>query len=227
MQCSIAGCAVKSRSQEFFEQWPMSIVFGRVKWCAIGLRFKGVLISLNVFKAAARCSTGQHVSLIVQRSRVLFQAALDFLCGICMFTQCLRGCSPGTIIQAAYLWAVGRVMNFDNTILSDTCGRHRWVCSQCAVLQKVQQSAERHGQSRFQGARLVQQMFEQLPSEQVILQAVQQQEPGESFGWKENLRRRGQLCVAGEQKRFLVCVPVHYVIRYSLKLTCVLAGARC
>lgn len=58
MQCSIAGCAVKSRSQEFFEQWPMSIVFGRVKWCAIGLRFKGVLISLNVFKAAARCSTG-------------------------------------------------------------------------------------------------------------------------------------------------------------------------
>lgn len=55
---------------------------------------------------------------------------------------------------------------------------HRVVWCKSAVLHEVKQKTERHGQRGFHWAGVVQQMFHQLTSQQLALQALEQQHPG-------------------------------------------------
>lgn len=54
---------------------------------------------------------------------------------------------------------------------------HHMVWFKSAILQKVQQQTEGHGQRSFLWAGVIQQMFQQLTPQQLALQALQQQHP--------------------------------------------------
>lgn len=94
---------------------------------------------------------------------------------------------------------------------------HHRVWCQSAILQKMKQQTERHGQRDFQWACIVQQMFQQLTSQQFALQALQQQHPGcqkqISQRQLENCEKRGRLYHWNNHQNFQ-----YLIINYSIEV---------
>lgn len=105
-------------------------------------------------------------------------------------------CKKGYLIHNAIFSVNLSVKSMCKALYTKAYIHHRVWC-QCAILQKVKQQTERHGQRDFSWACIVQQMFQQLTSQQLALQALQQQHPGcqkqISQRHLEKLRKTGRL----------------------------------